>query len=124
MHVLGPDPLVDTVRAGRVGGPLDGDRAAREARPERDDDDVVADLDPPLIDRLGQRDRDRRRGRIPVSVEVHEHLLHRQVEALGHRLDDPDVGLVRDEQVDVGGVSPAFSTAASAVEARVRVANR
>ena len=90
------------------------DRAGREAGPERDDDDVVADLDPALVDRLGQGDRHGRGGRVAVLVEVDEHPVHRQVEALGDRLDDPDVGLVRDEQVDVGRLRgrPAGSTSA------------
>ena len=56
----------------------------------------------PLVDRLGQGDRHGRRGRVAVLVEVDEHAVHRQVQALGDGLDDPDVGLVRDEQVDVG----------------------
>ena len=90
--------------AGRVGGPLDGHGAAGEARPEGDDDDVVADLDAALVDGLGQGDRHGRGRRVAVLVEVDEHPVHRQVEALGDRLDDPDVGLVRDEQVDVGGL--------------------
>ena len=84
-----------------VGGPLHGDRARREPGAERDQHDLVADVHAPLVDGLGQRDRHRRGRGVPVLVEVHEHPLHRQVEALGHRLDDPDVGLVRDEQVDV-----------------------
>ena len=45
--------------AGRVGRPLDGHGAAREAGAEGDDDDPVADLDPALVDRLGQGDRAR-----------------------------------------------------------------
>ena len=76
--------------------------------------DVVADLDPALVDRLGQGDRHRRRRRVAVPVEVDEHLVHRQVEALGDRLDDPDVGLVRDEQVDVGGLEAGLAGSARA----------
>ena len=66
-------------------------------------------VDAALVDRLGERDRHRRGRGVAVLVEVHEHPLHRQVEALGHRLDDPDVGLVRDEQVDVAGRDPRLA---------------
>ena len=66
--------------------------------------DAVADLDAAAVDRLGQRERHRRGRRVPVPVEVDEDPVHRQVEALGDGLDDPDVRLVRDEQVDVGGL--------------------
>ena len=38
---------------------------------------------------------------LPYRSRLTNILLHRQVEALGDGLDDPDVGLVRDEQVDV-----------------------
>ncbi len=100
-HVLGADGRVADEPAGRVGGPLHRDGPGREPGAERDHHELVADLDAALVDGLGERDRHRRGRRVPVPVEVDEHPLHRQVEALGHRLDDPDVGLVRDEQVDV-----------------------
>jgi len=49
-----------------------------------------------------ERDRDRRRRGVPVAIDVHEHLLHRDVRVLRRRLDDADVRLMRDEQIDVG----------------------
>jgi len=82
----------------RVRGPLDRGCAGGEPGPEGDDADVVAHLHPSLVDRLGEGDRHRRGRGVPVAVQVDEHLLHRQAEALGDRLDDPDVRLVRDEQ--------------------------
>ena len=103
MDVLRPERLRERA-AGRVGRPLDGHRARGEAGAEGHDHDVVTDLDPTRIDRLGQGDRDRGGRRVAVLVQVHEHLVHRQAETVGHRLDDPDVGLVRDEQVDVRGL--------------------
>ncbi len=48
----------------------------------------------------GQRDRGGRR--VAVAVDVHDRLVHREPQALVDGLDDADVGLVGDEQVDVG----------------------
>src|SRR5437867_10364839 len=40
------------------------------------------------------------------SVHVHVHLVHRQAGVLGRGLDDPNVRLVRDQQIDVGAGEP------------------
>src|SRR6185369_11571208 len=50
---------------------------------------------------LVERDRDARRGRVPVAVDVHVRLLLREPQPLAHALDDAEVGLMRDEQVDL-----------------------
>ena len=102
MHVRRRDRGVAGSAAFRIGGPFDRDGTAGEAGAERDDDDPVADLHAALVDGFGERDRHGGRGRVAVLVEVHEHPVHGQAQALGNGLDDPDVRLVRDEQVDVG----------------------
>ena len=57
-----------------------------------------------VVDRLEQRERDRRRRRVAVAVDVHERAVRRDAEPVGGGVDDADVGLVRDEPVDVVGV--------------------
>src|SRR5205807_1461900 len=57
----------------------------------------------PRGSRLGQRDVDRRGAGIAVAIDVDEHLVHGQPHALAGRLDDAQVGLVRDEEIDVLG---------------------
>ena len=50
------------------------------------------------VDRLRQRDRDRRAAGVAVPIDVYHHPVEREVQALRHRLDDAEVGLVGDEQ--------------------------
>ncbi len=69
-HVLRLDRRVAGDPAGRIGRPVDRHRAAREAGPERDDRHVVADLDPALVHRFGERDRHGSGGGVAVLVEV------------------------------------------------------
>src|SRR5690606_3423526 len=50
---------------------------------------------------LGQPERDRRGGRVARLRDVRDHDLALEAERLGERLDDPQVGLVGDEHLDV-----------------------
>src|SRR5215510_12927867 len=74
--------------------------ALREASPERDDEHEVAALEPAGGDRCLERDVDRGGAGVAVMIDVDEHAVHRQVRALVGGLDDPEIGLVRDEQAD------------------------
>ena len=56
---------------------------------------------PAAVARLGQRQRDRRRGGVPVPLDVAEHAVRRDAEALDGVLDDPAVGLVGHDEVDL-----------------------
>src|SRR5205809_175005 len=78
-------------------------RAPGEAGAEGREADERARPDAPLLDGLVQRDRDRRRGRVAVALDVVEHLLLGQLEAHRHQLADTQVRLVRDQEVQVGG---------------------
>ena len=55
----------------------------------------------PSADRLVERERDRRGGGVAVAVDVDHHLRHRDARVLRRGLDDPEVGLVRHQQVDL-----------------------
>ena len=57
--------------------------------------------DATAADGLVERDGDRGGRRVAVAIDVDEHLLHREPEPLGDRLDDTDVRLMGDEEVDV-----------------------
>src|SRR5207244_3186336 len=65
-----------------------------------------APLHAPGHEGLLERDEDGCRTGVAVAVDVDEHALHRQAHALRGRLDDPEVGLVRDEQAHVVGGDP------------------
>src|SRR5437870_2507960 len=82
--------------------PTDEGGSPREAPAERDEEHEVAALQTAGGDGLLERDVDGRGARVAVPVDVHEHALHGKVDALGGRLDDAEVRLVRDEQVHVG----------------------
>src|SRR5690242_6221612 len=80
----------------------DDHRGPGEAGAERDHQDLRPLAYAARLDHLVERDRDRRRRGVAVAVHAHVDLFHRDAGVLRRRLDDPDVGLVRDEQVDVG----------------------
>jgi len=49
-----------------------------------------------------QRERDGRRRGVAVLIHGHHHFVHGQLEFSGRALHDADVGLVRDQPVDIG----------------------
>src|SRR5690242_7061970 len=75
--------------------------APGESAAESDDEHEIAALEPAGRDRLFERDVDRRGAGVAVPVDVHEDAVHRQVDALGGGLDDPQIGLMRNEQAHV-----------------------
>src|SRR3954470_20655799 len=75
--------------------------APDEAGAEGGDGDRHAGPQDPVALGLMQRERDRRRGRVGDAADVEDDLLLRHAEVRGRRLDDPAVGLVGDEEVDV-----------------------
>src|SRR5215207_10109342 len=80
--------------------------APDEARAERGQGDGHAGLEQPVALGLVQGERDRGRRRVGRAVDVEDDLLGRDVQLGGHRVDDPAVGLVGDEEVDVVGGQP------------------
>src|SRR5207247_3465363 len=58
--------------------------------------------EPALAQRLVERDRDRGRGRVAVLLDVHVDLVVAQADRLLHHLHDPQVRLVRHQQLQVG----------------------
>src|SRR6266568_8707071 len=85
------------------GSPSHHRAAPREPGAEGAEQEGHALLHGSVAQRLIERDRDRRRRRVPVLLDVPVELRHRQPEPLGHALDDAQVGLVRDHEVDVAG---------------------
>src|SRR6185295_9491377 len=81
--------------------PANGGGGPGEAGAERGEDDQPAPRDVPLGDALRQGQRDAGGGGVAVALDVVEHLVVAQLQALLHRLGDAEVGLVRDEQADV-----------------------
>ena len=62
--------------------------------------DVLAGADASVAHRVVERERNRRRRGIGVPVDRGHHLVDRQVQLLRGRLDDADVGLMRNQPVD------------------------
>ena len=81
--------------------PLHDGRAPGEAAAERGQQHQVVGLEPSLGLGHRQRDRQRRGRRVGEPVDVVDDAIGRESEALADRADDPRVGLVVDEQLDV-----------------------
>src|SRR5207302_6901087 len=101
-----PAPVrhIDNVGVGSSGalhGPTKVDAARREAGAERGQHDPVARGEAPRVVPLRESDRDRRGDGIAVPLEVEDDTLEAHAQALGDRLDDATIGLVRDEPGDV-----------------------
>src|SRR5438445_8392850 len=96
----------------RLFSPADEGGSPREAPAERDDEHEVAALQTARCDGLLECHVDGRGARVAVPVDVHEHALHRQGDALGGRLDDAEVRLMRNEQVHVGRGGPVAAQSA------------
>src|SRR5205809_5981423 len=86
--VVGAEPLEDRSTPG-------------EAAAESDQQNFVSSPEAPRRLGFAERDRDRGRRRVAVALDVHEDLLRREAQALRDPVDDPDVGLMRDQDVDV-----------------------
>src|SRR3954449_11506400 len=107
-----PIPRVPPVTSATPSRPSGADRAALlpahdarapdEAGAEGGQRDGRARAQPPVGLGLGQRERDRRRRRVGDAVDVEDELLGRQPQLGGGRLEDARVGLVGDQQVEVG----------------------
>jgi hypothetical protein len=72
-----------------------------EAGAQTHEADLVAPFHAPGLAGLVERDRNRRRGRARISLDVVEDLRIWQIERPLDRLIDTQVGLVRDEQVGI-----------------------
>src|SRR5260370_6822535 len=76
-------------------------RPPGQPRAEAGQQDMVSTLDTSLPDRFFQRQRNRSAGGVAVLVDVDRHPVERQADAPRRRVDDAEVGLVRDPKVDV-----------------------
>ena len=74
----------------------------REPGADRREQHEVALLQTARRDRVVQRERNRRGGRVAEPLDVDDDLARIDAELLGRRLDDAAVRLVRDEQIEVG----------------------
>src|SRR2546429_1292844 len=81
--------------------PSDQDGAPGKASSEGGEEHKVPRLHASGCEGLLERDVDGRRPGIAVAVDVDEHAVHREADAPHGRLDDPEVGLMRDEQAQV-----------------------
>src|SRR5204863_592848 len=79
------------------------DAASTEPGPEGPQPETVAGREAAFLVPLRQSDRDGRADRVPVAIEVENDAVETKTEALGDRLDDTPVGLVRDEPGEVSG---------------------
>src|SRR5439155_13747811 len=77
------------------------DAAGSEPGPEGRQNEAVAGREAALLVPLRQSDRDGRADRVPVAIEVEDDAVETKTEALGDRLDDAPVGLMRDEPGEV-----------------------
>ena len=75
--------------------------AAAQVRPGTEDDqqDQIAALQPALADGLVERDGHGGGGGVAVLVEIDEDLLRLDAETLADGVDDPAIGLVRNDAV-------------------------
>ena len=62
---------------------------------------VIAGFDSAAAVRFIEGDGDGRRGGVSVAVEIHENFVERNLQSVGDRFDDADVGLVRNDAGDV-----------------------
>jgi hypothetical protein len=80
--------------------PFDDRRAPGQAGAEDHHQDQVAALDFSRRNGLVQRNGHRRRRRVAVAVQIDEQLFRRGAEPFAHRVNDPAVGLMRNDAFD------------------------
>src|ERR1039458_10821624 len=86
-----------------TGSPADERGPPREAPAERRDENEVSALQLAVARILVERDRNRRRARVPVAPDVVHAALGRNLQALADTRDDPLVRLMREEPAHIGG---------------------
>src|SRR5512144_959723 len=74
-----------------------------ESRSESREREEISPPDPPGSHALVERDRDRGGGRVPVALDIVVDLVVPQAEGALHHLRDAKVGLMRDEEGQLGG---------------------
>src|SRR5688572_10568588 len=90
-----------TVDVARSYAPTDQNRADREPRADRRQQDQVSLLQASRLHRVVERQGNRRGRGVAVLVDVDNHLLLGHPDLLGGRQDDALVGLMRDEEVEI-----------------------
>src|SRR5216684_8392008 len=75
--------------------------APGEPAPARVEQYEVVVVDTVRFERLIEGDRDRRRRRVAVTVDVGKHLVRAEPQPLRDRIKDPDIRLMRNNQVDL-----------------------
>src|SRR5438477_3937197 len=87
--------------------PAHDGRAPGEAGAEAGHDDELARLEAPFLDRFIQGQGHRAGRRVAVTLQVVEHSAARNVQYVDTRVDDADVGLMRDVKMNVHGLQAA-----------------
>ena len=87
-----------------VVGPLEVGRAPREAAAEGREDEVVAGAE--FVLPVVEAEREGSGGRVAVALDVDHHLVAVDAHPVRRRVDDAEVGLVRDEVADVVAGEP------------------
>src|SRR5271157_3013628 len=90
-----------TVKRASAGLPFNDGRAPGQAGPENDQQDQIAALDFAGSDRLAQGNRRRGRRSISIFMKVYKDLVRVCADAVGHRVHDATVGLVRNQALDL-----------------------
>src|SRR5690606_34809426 len=84
-----------------VGLPLHEHGSPGQTGAEAAEKDRIAALDPAFPVRLVQSQRDTGRRGVAIAIQIVEDLVRIDAEVLDRRVDDPKIGLVEDDQIDV-----------------------
>ena len=91
----------ETADATTLALPLEDRTGPGQTAAEDHHQDIVAGFDSAAAIRFIERDRDRRSGSIPESVEIHEELVDGDFQAIRNRFDDAHVRLMRNNAGDI-----------------------
>src|SRR5882672_1531070 len=89
-----PTAAMNCLSSLRTGGVAEENGAPGEAAAKACQHHEIAGLQLAAARELVVRDGNRGRRRVAVAIEVHHHALFRNLEALAHRVDNADIGLV------------------------------
>ena len=93
LGLLGPPAQITAQTSSVLGDrPTQVDAARGESRPEGRQHNAVAVCEAPLLVPLGEGNRNCPAHGIPVAIEIDDHAVEAEPQALGHCLDDAPVG--------------------------------
>src|SRR6185437_9042681 len=76
-------------------------RPIRQARSENGHQYNVSRLHSAIANRFIQRCGDGRCRRVAIAVEIHQHAIHGEIQALGRRFDNSEIGLMGNDPIDI-----------------------